>query len=293
VNSPLHGVDHYENFPVASWLTPRRLRPAIVAIYRFARYADDLADEGNAMPETRLRGIAELRDALTRAQAGHSADVPLVRALAPYVVQHQLSWTCFHALLKAFEHDVTVHRYADEAALMAYCQNSANPVGHLMLRLFECDDALNLSLSDSFCSALQRLNFLQDIAQDWQRGRLYLPLDLLARHGLDSSAVAAAAKAGRAEPALRACIQAESDRVQTLLNHGSALPYRVGGRLGWELRAMIAGAQCIIRQMDASDYDPFQTRPRLRWRHAWELSSSIAKLAWSRSPPSHSPAIAP
>jgi squalene synthase HpnC len=279
VASPIHGVEHAENFPVASWLMPARLRPAIVAIYRFARYADDVADEGDAAPALRLAELAALREDLARARIGAEPEAPVVAALVPHVREHRLDWSRFEALLSAFEQDVTVHRYADADALADYCRRSADPVGQLVLALGGRLDATNRVLSDRICSALQLINFLQDAAIDAARGRIYLPLDALSRHGSDEGAVMRALAARRADAPLRACIAAEAGRAGTMLAGGAPLAARVGGRLGWELRAVVAGGATLLAKLAAGGHDPFAARPALGTRDAPALLACVLRLA--------------
>jgi squalene synthase HpnC len=283
VASPIHGVEHYENFPVASWLMPARLRPAVVAIYRFARHADDLADEGNASAAERLHALAALRADIGLARAGRDPAAPTVAALVPHVTEHVLDWSRFEALLDAFAQDVTTTRYADFAAVHDYCRRSADPVGHLVLALAGRLDEPNRMLSDRICTALQLINFLQDAAIDWGRGRLYLPLDGLARHGVAEHDLAEAAARGRAAPALRASIAAEAQRAGALLAAGAALPARVGGRLGWELRAIVAGGARILQRLAADGHDPFARRPALGARDAPALALAVLRLALRRA----------
>jgi squalene synthase HpnC len=284
VTSPIHGVEHYENFPVASWLMPARLRPAVVAIYRFARHGDDIADEGDQPAAPRLAALAALRADIALARDGAVPADPLVAALVPHVREHGLDWSRFDALLSAFEQDVTVHRYAHTDALTDYCRRSADPVGHLVLALSGKLDAANRDLSDRICTALQLINFLQDAAIDWQRGRLYLPLDALARHGAGEADVARAVAERRAGPALRDCVAAEARRADALMLAGASLPARVGGRLGWELRAIIAGGRRILRKLETGGHDPFSERPALTRRDAPALAAAILRQALSRAP---------
>jgi squalene synthase HpnC len=284
VTSPIHGVEHYENFPVASWLMPARLRPAVVAIYRFARHADDIADEGDQPAASRLAALAALRSDVALARDGAAPADPTVAALVPHVRAHGLDWSRFDALLSAFEQDVTVHRYADADTLTDYCRRSADPVGQLVLALAGRLDATNRELSDRICTALQLINFLQDAAVDWHRGRLYLPLDALARHGACEADVARAAADGRAGQALRACVAAEARRAGALLAGGAPLPARVGGRLGWELRAIVAGGRRILDKLENGGHDPFARRPALTRRDAPALAAAILRQALSRAP---------
>jgi phytoene synthase len=279
VASPLHGVEHYENFPVASWLMPARLRPAVIAIYRFARHADDVADEGDAPAGERLGALQALRVDIGRARAGGEPASPYVQALVPHVLEHTLDWSRFEALLDAFSQDITVTRYADFDALRDYCRRSADPVGQLVLALSGRLTEPNRALSDRICTALQLINFLQDAASDWRRGRLYLPLDTLTRHGIDEREVGRATAAGHASAALRACVAQEAHRAGALLAGGSGLPARVGGRLGWELRAIVAGGRRILERLAEGGHDPFAGRPALRGRDAPALAVAVLRLA--------------
>lgn len=260
----IHGVDHYENFPVASRLVPSRLRPAIIAIYRFARHADDIADEGDAPASERLLELRRLREAILADRREH----PVVREVLEAADAHGLPREPLLALLDAFEQDLVTRRYRDRKGLLAYCRCSANPVGELVLRLFGRWDAATQPASDAICSGLQLVNFLQDVASDWRRGRLYLPLEALAGAGLEPDAVGAAVARGRAGPALAGVIAAEAGFARSLLSAGAGLPGRVPLRLGLELRAILAGGHRILDRLARSGYDPIAERPRLGWRDA-------------------------
>lgn len=259
-----HSVEHYENFPVASWLMPARLRPAVVAIYRFARHADDLADEGDLPAQTRLAELARLTEQIQRARDSDPVSDPFVADLIAHVRAHDLPWSCFEDLLSAFAQDVCVQRYASEAQVMDYCARSANPVGRLMLALTETREAVAQMESDAICSALQRINFLQDLAIDWPRGRLYLNQQTLATHGVAEQDIGEACRKGYSGPALRACLADEALRCRHLLAAGRALPARVGGRFGLELRAIMSGGERILDQLAARSFDSVLRRPRLR-----------------------------
>jgi hydroxysqualene synthase len=269
--SPLTtGVGHYENFPVASWLCPARLRPAVVAIYHFARTADDIADEGTDPAEERLRHLAAYRTALSRCLDHPDAPLATDRwpavfgPLARAVMAHRLPGHLLHDLLSAFEQDVrhtaSGHVPADNAALMAYCRLSANPVGRLLLHLYGVDDPVSLSQSDAICSALQLINFWQDISVDHARGRYYLPADALQRHGLrpgDFSASASADTQARCQRVVtRLCSEARA-----LMLEGAPLARRVPGRAGWELRLVVQGGLRILDKIAAIDHRCWLQRP--------------------------------
>lgn len=263
-----HGVDHYENFPVASWLLPRRLRPAVLAIYRFARHADDIADEGDAGPQAREARLGELHRALNAAEAGGASHAPVVADLRAHASRHRLGWRHFHDLLDAFQQDLRVKRYADPAAVDDYCRRSANPVGRLMLELFDAASPANLVASDAICSALQRANFLQDIVVDFRKDRIYLPQSTLTACGVDEKRLALEIGQGRFSPETRRAVAIETRRARDQLLSGRDLVARVPRRLGWELRFIIAGGLHILDRLQAVDHDVAQGRPRLGWRDA-------------------------
>lgn len=257
---PWHGVGHYENFPVASWLVPRARRPAVVALYQFARYADDVADEGDAPAVERLRELAALDQALDGRGPAHPRVSPL---LAHLHGQSEAIADC-RSLLSAFRQDVTVHRHPDFPHLRDYCSRSADPVGRLMLGLFDCRRPELLAYSDAICTGLQLLNFIQDLALDWNRGRLYLPLDELAAHDLREADLDRAARLAQAPSPLRALLALQTGRAAQWLEAGAPLVTAVPWRLGLELRAVLGGARRIVEQLERDGHDPFRRRPCLR-----------------------------
>lgn len=251
-------VDHYENFPVASLLLPRHLRRAVRDIYRFARSADDIADEGEATPEQRLAALQEYRFALQQIASGH-APPPAFRDLAYTIAQHALPLQPFLDLLSAFEQDVQQTRYPNDEALLDYCRRSANPVGTLMLHLYNTIDRTSLAQSDAICSALQLINFLQDVAIDWTKGRVYLPAEELERFGVTIDNIAQA----QTNEAWCALMQFQVDRCRGLLHSGLPLGRTLSGRIGLELRLMIQGGLRILEKIEHARFDVFQQRPTL------------------------------
>lgn len=262
-------VEHYENFPVASILLPARLRPAVEAIYAFARSADDLADEGDATPDARLAALTAYEDGLDRIENSRPADSDLFRTLAAVVRKHDLPIQPLRDLLSAFKQDVVTTRYASFESLMDYCRRSANPVGVLMLHLYSAATPENLRDSDAICSALQLINFLQDIAVDSQKSRIYLPQEDLKRFGVTEMQLAHA----RPDEAWRALMRFETERTRAMIISGAPLALRLQGRIGWELRLVIQGGLRILEGIEAVDYDVFNHRPQLSKRD-W------LRLAW-------------
>ncbi len=255
-------VGHYENFPVASRLVPATLRPAVVAIYRFARGADDLADEGNALPAVRIAALAAYDAALNRIATGETPTTPPFPALAQAIRAHGLPMAPFHDLLSAFTQDVSVGRYGTYADLADYCRRSANPVGRLLLALYRADAPSNLVMSDAICTGLQLTNFWQDIHIDWAKDRVYLPQEDLDRFGVPVAQIAQ----GRVDDRWRALLTFETARARALLISGRPLTRALPWRLGLELSLVIAGGLRILDRIDAVQGDVFTQRPRLRAR---------------------------
>ena len=253
-------VDHYENFPVASILLPARLRPAVEAIYAFARTADDLADEGDAQAEERLAALTAFEQALDRIERNQVAQSALFQSLESVVHDYKLPLQPLHDLLSAFKQDVVTTRYATFTALLDYCRRSANPVGTLMLHLYGAADERNLRDSDAICSALQLINFWQDVAVDWQKARIYLPQEDLSRFGVRQSHIAAA----QVDAAWQALMQFQTDRARAMMLSGAPLAKRLPGRIGWELRLVVQGGLRILERIEKAGHDVFRQRPQLR-----------------------------
>lgn len=260
---PPVSIEHYENFPVASWLSPPALRPAIMAIYRFARTADDLADEGDATPSRRLRDLADYRADL-RAVAAGEAPSPrwAARVFAPLgrvLIQYRLPVPLLEDLLDAFEQDLVKTDYATRAELLDYCRRSANPVGRLLLHLYGIDDVESLRRSDAICSALQLINFWQDFTVDGPRGRIYAPLEDRRRHGVEGQDLLSL----RDSPAARALIAELCDWARDLMAEGAPLARRIPGRAGWELRLVVQGGLRILDKLASNRFDALLRRPTI------------------------------
>ena len=269
LESAAHGVDHYENFPVASWLCPPRLRPAVAAIYWFARTADDIADEGDATPAQRLAELSDYRTALDACIAQpatlHSRWPHVFTPLARVIVAQQLPVHLLHDLLSAFEQDVhktsTGASYANRTELLDYCRRSANPVGRLLLHLYGVADSTSLAQSDSICSALQLINFWQDLSVDLPRKRYYLPADDCARHGLRETDANLAA-----HPQTPALVAEQVAWARALMHEGLPLPKRIQGRAGWELRLVVQGGLRVLDRIEAMQFNSAAQRPKLGLR---------------------------
>lgn len=250
---------HYENFPVASLLVPIPLRPAILAVYRFARMADDFADEGEVAPADRLAALDRFDAALDGIAAGVPPPAPPFPELAAAVARHALPLAPFRDLLSAFRQDVTITRYATAEDVFDYCRRSANPIGRLMLRIFDADAPANVIASDAICTALQLINFWQDIAADWLRGRIYLPTEDLVRFGVTEAHIADA----RCDKAWSALMAFETARARALLESGRPLARALPWRLRLEISGVLAGGHRILDGIDATGGDVFRRRPQL------------------------------
>ena len=266
-------VEHYENFPVASLLMPSRLRPAVVAIYAFARTADDIADEGDALSEQRLLALQLYENELTDIERGVSSQLVLFQTLGSVIHEHQLPIPALRDLLSAFKQDVVTTRYHTFDDLLDYCRRSANPVGTIMLHLYRAASPENLRDSNSICSALQLINFWQDVAIDWRKQRVYLPQEDLQRFNISEQQIAN----GKADSAWQEMMLFQTARARTLILSGSPLCKRLPGRIGWELRLVVQGGLRILERLDRIRGDVFQKRPALSkadwlvifWRALW------------------------
>ncbi|CAM5791770.1 squalene synthase HpnC [Ottowia pentelensis] len=265
-------VDHYENFPVASWLCPPRLRAPIAAIYHFARTADDLADEGDAPAARRLADLTAYREdlhAIARgAQPSPRWAAAVFQPLAAQIRAFALPVQPLHDLLSAFEQDVAKTErgaaYADWPELLDYCRRSANPVGRLLLHLYGVSDAQALAESDAICTALQLINFWQDLSVDIPRGRYYLPLAECAAQGLFISDPATQFAALQPDQKTTELIAACARQAGASMQKGLQLVHRVPGRAGWELRAVAQGGLRVLERVEALGAQVLRQRPRLR-----------------------------
>jgi squalene synthase HpnC len=255
------GVDHYENFPVASWLCPAELRPPIAAIYHFARTADDIADEGSAAPAERVADLAAFRADLFAAAGGAlSMRWPHVFApLAAAIARHRLPVALLADLLDAFAADAVETRYVDRAGVLDYCRRSANPIGRLLLHLYGIDDAHALARSDAICSALQLANFWQDLGVDAARGRVYVPAADLRRHGIAIDELLACADSDR----MRKLVAELVAWARELMLAGAPLVHAVPGRAGWELRFVVQGGLRILEKIDRLGGATLHARPTI------------------------------
>lgn len=249
---------HYENFPVASIVLPRRFREPVALIYNFARQADDFADEGNRSKDERLALLRGFRSELDSISSGKAPGSRLFIALSETLRLHRLPLSPLYDLLDAFTQDVEKKRYADFDEILAYCSKSANPVGRLLLALYEIDSEKNRFYSDRICTSLQLINFLQDVEIDLEMGRIYLPENEMTSFGISEI-----------EPdteAWRAFMKHQAHRAREMMLEGAPLAGKMQGRLSFEMRMIVLGGLRILEMLDEAGWNMFLRRPKLRFK---------------------------
>jgi squalene synthase HpnC len=279
-----HAAGHYENFPVASVFLPRHLREPIALIYSFARQADDFADEGDCTVEQRLSALKKFRDELDLLQAYIKPQTAFFAALGVMIRSKNLSYVPFYDLLDAFKQDVTKTRYQNFTEVMDYCSRSANPIGRLLLQLYQSATPMNIELSDNICSALQIINFLQDIAIDFKKNedkqRIYMCQDELLKFGITEQQLSTYVNVSApVDEQWRQFMQFNLQRVHMLLISGKPLGRILKGRIGFEMRMIIAGGERIITKINKVNGDIFNRRPTLnKWDWLLILTKALLKI---------------
>lgn len=250
---------HYENFPVASVMLPEPLRKPVGLIYTFARQADDFADEGELSDETRIGLLEAFRFQLGMIANGTEPDAVLFRELGRVIEQFELPISCFTDLLDAFTQDVYKKRYENFDEILEYCGKSANPVGRLLLHLYDADSPRNREFSDRICSSLQLINFLQDIQIDFGMGRIYLAADEMLRYGIKESDIASEC----AGESWAKFMLFQVERAKTMMLEGVPLASELKGRIALEMKLIILGGLRILEKIEHAQGDIFRRRPKL------------------------------
>jgi squalene synthase HpnC/squalene synthase HpnD len=261
---------HYENFHVATWLLPRRLRQHFCNIYAYCRWADDLGDEV-ASPLRALELLDAWEQELDRCYAGQPSH-PVFVALAPTVTAFDIPAEPFRDLLTAFRQDQAVHRYESWSDLLGYCRNSANPVGRLVLYVCGYRDAARQRLSDATCTALQLANFWQDVSRDLEKGRLYIPLEALRQHGLSPEEI----EARRFDERYAALMKDLIARTRTLFVEGAPLQRTVDVRLRVDLDLFGRGGLAVLEAIEEQGYNTLARRPAIG---SMQRASLLARAA--------------
>ncbi|MDX2152403.1 MAG: squalene synthase HpnC [Bryobacteraceae bacterium] len=267
---------HYENFHVVSFLLPKRLHQDFYNVYSFCRWADDLGDEIGDTAES-LRLLAWWREELRRAFAGEARH-PVYVALRETVERHAVPAEPFEDLITAFEQDQTVTRYRDFAELFGYCRYSANPVGRLVLYLCGYRDEERQALSDATCTGLQLANFWQDVTVDLLKGRIYLPLELLEKHGSSECEVLER----RFTPAFREAMREAVAVARGLFTKGLPLAKMLDRHLAIDIDLFSRGGMRVLDKIEALDYDVLAQRPSIsKLERAGLLLRSVARFAFA------------
>ncbi len=250
--------DHYENFPVASLFIPKDKRRYVCAIYSFARIADDYADEPGLTPAERIESLNEWEEQLLDSYRGH-VEHPVFVALRDTVDRFEIPIELFRNLLHAFRSDVTTHRYDTFEDVLEYCENSANPIGRLVLLLFNYRGEAMMQQSDFICTALQLTNFWQDVSVDLRKDRVYIPLDDIREFGYTEQELFDRKVTQRFRDLM--CYQV--DRTREMFREGRPLLLEVGKDIAMELKLTWNGGMKILNKIERADYDVLHRRPKL------------------------------
>ncbi len=249
---------HYENFPVISFFLPKNIKKHIAVIYQFARQADDIADEGDCLPDERLKQLELYESKLKEALTGHS-DTPFWGALYNTIIEKGLTEQNFYNLLNAFKQDVHRKRYANHDQILDYCKKSANPVGRLILELFGIKDSRLFEYSDCICTALQLTNFYQDISIDFERGRVYISQDELMKFGVSEKTFENKENNINFRNLMAFLIL----RTEDLFKKGKPLVKHLPHRLKYQIYWTILGGESILNKIRKMNFDVLNNRPKL------------------------------
>ena len=251
-------ISHYENFPVISFLIRKELRKDVAIIYWFARTADDFADEGNVQEKVRLENLDNFEKRLTNLLNGNFEDA-YDYALAQTIKSRRLSPVYFYNLLKAFKQDVVKKRYESFSEVQNYCKNSANPIGRLILELFDIRNIEALQFSDNICTALQLTNFYQDVAIDYEKGRIYFPKDEMKNFDVTENMF----QMNENSRNLKQLVKFNVDRTRQLFEQGRGLFSFLKGKLKIEIKWTVFGGEAILDKIEKNDFDVLSYRPKL------------------------------
>lgn len=249
---------HYENFPVASLIIPKKARPHIAAVYAFARSADDFADE-KEFEKTRMEKLNDFTERVKNLQNSNPSD-PVFASLRETILRFKIPLSLFTDLLTAFKMDVTTSRYTTFDKLLHYCRHSANPVGRIVLHIMGYPAPKFFEYSDFICTALQLTNFWQDIAVDLEKNRIYLPEEDLARFGYTETELANKIY----NENFRRLILFQVERTMEFFDNGWPLCLKIPGRFGMELRLTWLGGVAILKKIRSGAGDVLTKRPVLK-----------------------------
>ena len=266
-------ASHYENFPVGSLLFPAKLRDHFFSIYAFSRGADDIADEGSLSQEERLQKLNEWDAHLQEVYDKRTSEHPVFIALADTIQRFSLKKETFQRLLSAFRQDVTIKRYETFENVLNYCERSANPVGELVLSLFNQCDPKTLFYSDKICTALQLANFWQDVTADYEKGRVYIPHEDLSKFNVGEEDIAKKLYTVN----FRDLLAFEVNRTSALFEEGEHLIPLLKGRLKTEIQWVVNSGKCVLKKITLNDFDVLRKNNRLTAvDHMFNLAKALA-----------------
>ena len=277
---------HGENFTVVSWFLPRELHEPMYVVYAFCRFTDNLGDDDHATPAERLQRLNTWQDDLERAFApSRQPQHPIHLALQHVAASKPLTIDPFRRLIEANRMDQQRTRYETFQKLLSYCDHSANPVGEMVLALWEIDTATaegryRLDLSNATCTALQLSNHWQDVRRDWlDSGRCYLPLEDLQTFELSEDDIAEGIRSKRCPDAYREMMRFQVDRAEAYFRKGERLLDEVPPQLAIDLRLFTDGGRAVLREIERQGYDTLSRRPRVgRWTRVWLALRAAAQL---------------
>ncbi len=249
---------HYENFPVVSLFIKKEMRKHVAIIYWFARTADDIADEGNFSAEERLLKISNFNERLAHILAGNYTD-EYEHVLYLTINEKKLTPVHFFNLLKAFKQDIFQQKWNTFNDILDYCTNSANPVGRLILELYNVRDDKAFYYSDKICTALQLTNFYQDVSIDILKNRIYFPIDEIEKFGVKLKSF----ELNENNDNLRQLVKFNVERAESFFREGENLLNYLSGRLQYEIKWTILGGRAILKKIIKSDYNVTNIRPSL------------------------------
>lgn len=250
--------NHYENFPIVSMFLPKKLRKHVATIYRFARTADDFADEGDISPSDRLKLLADYEEKFSKCMNNEFSDL-FFETLKNTIDTFNLSSENFTKLLSAFRQDVSNSRFENFDEIINYCSRSADPVGRIMLELSDNRNSDAIYYSDKICSALQLTNFYQDITIDTKKNRIYIPLEELISFGLSENDF----KMNSNQAKIKELIKFQVERAFEMFAEGRQILPMLKGLFRLQISAIISGGETILNSIRNIDYESFRSRPKL------------------------------
>jgi hydroxysqualene synthase len=250
---------HYENFPVATLIFPKKIREAATLLYQFARQCDDIADEGSFSKQDRLQQLNIYKKQIHNLKSKTAIRTPLFSDIKKVVDNHKLDHSLFNRFMVAFEQDIKKNNYRNFEDLISYCNNAANPAGEMILTLFKKNTKKNIIYSNSLCTSLALLGILQDMPEDYKKRRIYIPKNEMKRFKLNPTDIKRKNFGYNWITYKKFSIQ----RIEHILKHGKPLEKRLKGRLKLQIRILIKAIELLIKRINNSKCDLFNNPPKL------------------------------